>query len=264
MTDPQIIRYYEEYDEHSRLTGAYGGLEFTRTMDLLLRHLPSPPARILDIGGATGPYSEALARRGYEAHLLDPIPKHVEAARTRSGVASAVAGDARNLHWPDGFADAVLLLGPLYHLCDIAERVQALREARRVLKRGGALAAAAISRFASLLDGLNRGFIDDPRFQPILLQDLESGDHRNTTNTLDFFTTSHFHRPEELAQEIGGAGFHGVQVFAVEGPVWAASSFEQRWSDPEKRDFLLDILRRVESDSSLLGASLHLLAIARN
>jgi 2-polyprenyl-3-methyl-5-hydroxy-6-metoxy-1,4-benzoquinol methylase len=77
MTGPQIVRYYQEFDENARLRGAHGELEFVRSMDLLGRHLPPAPARVLDIGGATGPYSEALAGRGYETHLVDPMENRV-------------------------------------------------------------------------------------------------------------------------------------------------------------------------------------------
>ena len=80
---------------------------------------------------------------------------------------SATLGDARKLAFPDRSADAVLLLGPLYHLTERADRLAALREARRVLRPGGVVFAAAISRFASLLDGLARDLLDDPDFRPI-------------------------------------------------------------------------------------------------
>lgn len=263
MTDPEILRYYENFDEHSRLNRFHGQLEFVRSMDLLDRHLPPSPARILDVGGATGPYSHALAGRGYEVHLLDPVPRHVEAARTRPGISSARAGDARSLPWEDGYADAVLLMGPLYHLCPAEDRIQALSEARRVVKPGGVVATAAISRFASLLDGLHRGLIDDPRFPPIVLQDLESGEHRNPTDTFDFFTTSYFHRPEDLALEIESVGLRNAELFAVEGPVWIAPDFEERWQDAARRNLLLKFVGRVEKEPALLGMSMHLLAVAR-
>jgi ubiquinone/menaquinone biosynthesis C-methylase UbiE len=262
MADPDIARYYELSDEHRRLRNAFGQLEFQRSMELLLRYLPPPPARVLDIGGGTGPYSEQLGQRGYETYLLDFMEKHVEVARTRAGITSAVAGDARKLHWPDKFAEAVLLMGPLYHLTELKDRLAALREARRVLKPGGLLAAAAISRFASLIDGLARGFIFDPRFQPILLHDLDSGNHFNATDEIEFFTTAHFHLPDEIVGEIREAGFEDAQVFAVEGPLFC-TDLEKIWSDNEKREFMLSVLRKVERQPSILGVSPHLLVFAR-
>jgi predicted CopG family antitoxin len=69
----------------------------------------------------------------------------------------------------------LLLLGSLYHLTDRRDRIAASREARRVLCAGGRLFAAAISRFASRLDGLVRGYFDEPAFAPILDRDLLEG-----------------------------------------------------------------------------------------
>jgi ubiquinone/menaquinone biosynthesis C-methylase UbiE len=227
MADAQLARYYNEFDEDSRLTTAFGQLEFARAMELLLRYLPPPPALVLDIGGGTGRYSEALGQRGYETHLLDPIEKHVERAKLRAGVVNAAVGDARRLDWPDRFADAVLLLGPPYHLTEQSDRRTALREVRRVLKPGGVLAAAGISRFASLLDGLVRGFTDDTDFQSILIRDVGSGDHRNTTGKIDYFTHAHFHLLTELTNEVLGAGFVDAEVFSIEGLAWLAADLRE-------------------------------------
>jgi ubiquinone/menaquinone biosynthesis C-methylase UbiE len=98
-----------------------------------------------------------------------------------SGVtlASITQGDARQLDFPAGSADAALLLGPLYHLVERPDRLQALLEARRVLRPRGVLFAASISRFASLIDGLSRGFFQDAEFRKIVEADLTYGLHRN-------------------------------------------------------------------------------------
>ncbi|WP_321474988.1 class I SAM-dependent methyltransferase [uncultured Paludibaculum sp.] len=263
MLDPAVLEFYDLYDEDSRLRTPAGQFEFARTLDILARHLPPPPARILDIGGATGPYSEALAAQGYETHLLDPIAHHIDVARSRTGIASATQGDARRLPWSGSQADAILLMGPLYHLADPAARQAALLEARRVLKRGGILAAAAIGRFTAFLDGLNRGFIDDPLFQPILLRTIDSGIHENDSGDPSYFTSAHYHLPEELRAEIQRGGFVNPTIFAVEGPAYIAPDLEARWRDPARRAFLLEVLRRLEREETLLGASQHLLAIAR-
>ena len=260
MDGEQFQQYYDQFDENSRLNGAVGQLEFVRSLELLLRYLPPPPARVLDVGGGTGPYSGSLGQLGYETHLVDPVAEHVETAKARAGIASAALGDARNLDSPDQGADALLLMGPLYHLTDSADRQLALREAWRVLKPGGFIAAAAISRFASWMDGLTRQFIDDAKFREILTRDLESGEHRNTAGKIEYFTSTHFHLPEELAGELLRAGFVHTEVFAVEGVVATSPALDRWWSNREMREFLLQSLRRTERQPSILGASPHLLA----
>jgi ubiquinone/menaquinone biosynthesis C-methylase UbiE len=263
----EINAHYSAGGESERLSNAWGELERLRTQAILARHLPPPPAVVLDVGGAAGAYAFPLAEQGYEVHLIDPVELHVEQARAREASASAnlasiSLGDARGLSFADGSAGAVLLLGPLYHLVEKEDRLQALREARRVLRPGGVLFAAAISRFASLIDGLSRGFFADAEFRKIVEGDLARGVHQNPTNRFEYFTTAYFHRPEELAQEVRDAGFADVRTPAVEGPAWSAAGFRQAWNDPPQRQKLLEFLSQVESEPSLIGASAHLLAVA--
>jgi SAM-dependent methyltransferase len=144
VIDPSIESHYGTGYERSRLfPGGRLSLEFVRSMELLDRLLPPPPAWLLDVGGGPGAYAAALARRGYRVHLVDPVELHVEQARQAAGsdpaaAFTAAAGDARGLSEPDQSQDAVLLFGPLYHLTDGAHRRQALSEARRVPRgRGG-------------------------------------------------------------------------------------------------------------------------------
>lgn len=260
----EILSHYDQIPEDDRLRSGWGQLEFARTQELILGHLAAPPGRILDVGGGSGIYSAWLASRGYEAHLVDVVPRHIARAHKESPqIASTEVGDARSLAQKDALFDGVLLLGPLYHLTEAADRAQALAEARRVLRRGGLLFAAAISHFGSLFDGLARGLIDDPRFAAILERDLRDGQHRNPTDNPEYFTTAFFHRPEELEKEITQAGFSVVQIAPVEGPVWLARDFEERWRDPARREQLLHLARTVEREPLMLGVSPHLLAVAR-
>jgi ubiquinone/menaquinone biosynthesis C-methylase UbiE len=266
--DPDIRAFYDRYDEAGRLDQGYFALEQARTRELLERHLPPPPLEVLDVGGGAGAYALWLAARGYAVTLLDPVPRHVEQARTASAAASAplraaVQGDARALPQEDGAFGAVLLLGPLYHLPERDDRRRALVEARRVLAAGGTLFAAAISRFASLFDGLRGALFEDPAFRAIVREDLATGHHRNPTERIEYFTSSFFHLPDELAAELEEAGLEDVAVYALEGPAALTPDFERRWAVPEGRDALLDFVRRVEREPALLGASPHLLAVAR-
>jgi ubiquinone/menaquinone biosynthesis C-methylase UbiE len=264
-----VLSYYSFGLEAGRLDEAYFPLERARTRELIERHLPPPPGVVLDVGGAAGAYAFGLAERGYEVHLVDPVPLHIEQAeqaaqtKTAGGLASTRVGDARKLEFADDSADAVLLLGPLYHLTERGERQAALQEARRVLRPGGWLFAAAISRFASLLDGL-RGFVfEDEAFLRIVEQDLVDGQHRNDTDNPLYFTTAFFHHPDELSAEVREAGFTLAGLFAVEGPAAFVPEFQRRWKDPRNREKLLELLRLVDREPALLGASPHLLAVGQ-
>jgi SAM-dependent methyltransferase len=270
--DPEITGFYDRGDEEARLN-AWGRLEFLRTRELLERHLPAPPAVVLDVGGAAGAYALPLAGAGYEVHLLDPVALHVEqalaarAAQPGAPIASAQVGDARELPFADASADAVLALGPLYHLTESADRARALAEARRVLRPGGLLAAAVISRFASTIHGLLSGLLLQPGFEAVVERDVAEGQHRNPNQEEHphWFTTAYFHHPHEIAPELEAAGLRVDALVAVEGPVGIAAetgALDDWLDDGERLELLMRAIRRVEAEPTLLGASPHLLAIA--
>lgn len=272
MPDPsreRVLQYYSDSDEAARLRTSWFQLEHERTRELIQRRLPPPPAGVIDAGGGSGVYACWLASLGYEVHLIDPVPKHVEQARASSSqqsdhpLASAELGDARQLSHAENSVDAVLLLGPLYHLVEKEDRIACLREARRVLRPGGLIWAAGISRFASLLDSLSSGFFADPVFAPILERDLEDGQHRNPTTNSIYFTDAYFHKPGELSREFLAAGFQVLEIAAIEGPGWLARDFDRLWNNPAQRDRLLTTIRKVEREPSILGASSHIMAIGR-
>ena len=267
VIDPAIDSHYGTGYERSRLfPDGRPSLEFVRSMELLGRLLPPPPARLLDVGGGPGAYAAPLARRGYRVHLVDPVELHVEQARQAASgdpvaAFTAAVGDARRLAEPDQSQDAVLLFGPLYHLTEAADRRQALAETRRVLRPGGRLVAMAICRFASLLDGLYRGWLADPVFAAIVAQDLADGQHRNPdpVSQPEFFTTAYFHTPDGLAGELEAAGFTGVASYAVEGPGWP---LRQQWADPQWREQILFTARAAETEPTLMGFNPHIIAAA--
>ena len=268
VLDPAIKAYYDRAQEESRLALGPFQLEALRTRELILRHAPKPPAIVLDVGGAAGAYAFWLAEQAYEVHLIDAVPRLIEVARTRNArvanrLRSCTVGDARGLPHASETVALVLLLGPLYHLVRAEERELALREARRVLRPNGVVVAAGISRFASTLDGLAREVLSDPEFAQIAAGDLSDGHHQNATDRLDYFTTAYFHRPEELRREVMDAGFDIEGLYGVEGPGWILPDFMERWSDPARREVLVNVARALESEASVIGMSAHLLAVGR-
>jgi ubiquinone/menaquinone biosynthesis C-methylase UbiE len=264
-----VLAYYQVSNEAERLLEGLGQLEFVRTQELILRYLPPPPAVVFDVGGGGGIYACWLARLGYKVHLIDLVPLHVEQARQASNaqpdhpIASCAVGDARAVDRPDASVDAVLLLGPLYHLTERADRVTALSEARRILRAGGLVFAAGISRFASALNGLVNGFLSDPEFVRIVERDLAEGQHRNPSGRRGYFTTAYFHHPEQLQAEMEAAGLRHEATLAVEGPGSLLPDLEERWRDPERREHILMSARWLEEEPTMLGASSHILAIGR-
>jgi len=263
-----VLDHYAMGREQDRLSRGHGRLEALRTTELLERWLPAAPATVLDVGGAAGRYAVPLAAQGYAVHLVDPVPLHVEQARQASAdadrpLAAVLMGDARALPYDRGSADAVLLLGPLYHLVERDDRLAALREARRVLRPGGVVVAAAISRWASTTDGICAGFLRDPRFAAMVEQDVRTGVHQNPSQHPGWFATAWFSRPEELVAEVAAAGLAPDGPVAVEGLGGTATDLDAMLDDPGTRERVLTAIRRVEREPSLLGASPHLLVCGR-
>ncbi len=269
--DPGVLGHYTEGAyEHERLSRGMGRIEFARTTEILRRYLPPAPAQVLDVGGGAGVHASWLARDGYAVELVDPVPLHIEQAREAAAGQpddpfGATIGDARQLETADESVDVVLLLGPLYHLTEVSDRSRALSEAFRVLRKGGVLAAAAISRFVSTIDGMRHQFLRDPQFRTIVERDLREGQHRNPTNHPGWFTTAYLHHPNELHDEVCAVGFEPEGVFGVEGPAWILSpdELDRRLADAEGREELLEAARALEQEATVIGASAHMLAIGR-
>ena len=269
-TPEEVVDFYSRSFERSRLRQGRARLELLRVREILGERLPPPPSVVVDVGGGAGVHATWLARRGYDVHLVDPVPLHVEQAREASArqpdapLASVSLADARALAFDDQSADAALLLGPLYHLPERTDRIAALTEARRVLRPGGVLVAIAFSRYTWLLDGLATGRVfKHSDVLPRVAQGIETGLMTNPTRTRGRFTTAYLHRPAELENEVRDGGFDVEALLGVEGPGWLLQAFNQAWEDDARRETLLEIARLVEEERELIPASTHMLVVAR-
>lgn len=255
--------YYNEGKEQARLSDGGGALERLRMQELLSRFLPDSGI-VYDVGGAAGVYAIWLAEQNYTVHLLDLVPLHIEQALTDSQgkLASATVGNALSLPYDDNSADVVLLLGPLYHLTDYEDRIQALRETYRVLKPNGIVVAVAIGRYGSMMAQLNRGNLA-PEVLNMVEETLASGQHRNPTKEHGYFTTAYFHRPDELQAEVATAGFTADSPIAIQGAAWMLPDFTPFIEDEAIQKRILTMMSQLEREPYLLGTSPHLMVIGR-
>jgi SAM-dependent methyltransferase len=257
--------YYERGEEEARLAdGAAGRLEFERTKEIVLRHLPPPPALVADIGGGPGRYSHWLAGLGYQVAHRDLMPLHVaqlQHARDAGAHIDSAVADARALDLADASVDAVLLLGPLYHLDERRDRVAALAEARRIARPGAPVFAAAINRWAMRLDDVlrRRRYEEFPDLEAMLAPLERTG---RITPIYPGSFVGYTHRPDELRAEVRAAGLHLTSLVSVEGPAFLLGDLPERLADPEDRRVVMDTVRALEKVPELLGAGTHLLATA--
>ena len=259
----EMQAHYARGQEADRLAGGLGRVELERTQEIVLRALPPAPAVVADIGGGPGRYALWLADLGYSVEHRDLAPGHVEQlAVLRPEKISTRLGDARHLDLGDATVDAVLLLGPLYHLGTPAERVAALAEAARVVRPGGPVLAAAITRWAPRLHGLlaERLYEQHPAMTSVVEEVERSG------TLLPLFEGAfcgYTHRPAELAAEVQEAGLDLLDLVGVEGVAFALDDLAGRLADPRGRSAVFDSARALERVPELLGLSPHLLATAR-
>ena len=258
--------HYDRGDELGRLTDPRGQLEFEHTKEIILRRLPPPPAVAADIGGGPGRYALWLAQMGYQVVHRDLMPLHVDQLRRAVGsrpcIQSAV-GDARQLDLGDDTADAVLLLGPLYHLDRRRDRLQVLAEARRVMRPGGMVFAAAISRWATRINDILRARL----YEILPHAEAELAPLERTGRMPPLYPGSfcgYAHRPGQLRAELAAAGFHVTDLVCVEGPPFLLADLDERLADPEDRRVVLETARALERVPELLGVGLHLLATAQD
>ena len=266
---PEITAHYEhEYDEGNRIVEGLGQLELLRTKEVITRHLPPPRPRFGSSTSVAAPASTpagspSWATRCTSSTRSPGMSRRCATSPHRGLRITAELGDARDLPVGNSTFDAALLLGPLYHLTTRADRLQALREAGRAVREGGWVFVAAISRFASLFDGLTSGMLSDPAFLAIVEQDLRDGQHRNPERRPGWFTTAFFHRPDELLDEAAAAGYDVVELVGLEGLACWLPQLEAMFDNPRERALILTAARSIETESSLLGLSAHLLLAAR-
>lgn len=243
-------------------------MEFAVTMKALLEYLPSPPGRILDCGGGPGRYAIELAKRGYAVCLFDLSPGNLELARqkaTEAGVTidSYEQGSAIDLSRFAGQSfDAVLLFGPLYHLLEESDRMQALREARRVLKPGGPLFCTFISRYAAHRDLAYKSPADLSKKAELYRHILETGHILPQSPDQPEFI-GYLSTPVEVGPFVHSAGLDVHQVLGVEGLNYTNEEEVNQLSGEEWQAWV-DLNYQLASDPSILGSVAHLLVVARN
>lgn len=260
-----VVRaYYDEHPEREWQRLERDRTEFALTTRAFAEHLPPPPATVLDIGGGPGRYAIHLARIGYDVALADISASELRIAREQSRQANVtlsriVTADARDLSaFETASLDAVLMLGPLYHLLEERDRRAALDEALRVLRPGGTLFAAFITRYAILRywakHGPERVASDWERYEG----QIATGQARDNFG----FTDVYLARAQDVAPFVNSCGFQEVDLVGVEGVI---SMIRDKLEVLPGEDWerWMDVNYRLGKDPSTHGCTEHLLYVGR-
>jgi SAM-dependent methyltransferase len=259
----EVHAHYGRGLEQTRLDGTFGVVEYARTIEIISRVLPPPPASVADIGGGPGRYALWLAEAGYRVRHRDLVPLHVDQVTEASeGRVEAAVADARALDLADACVDAVLLLGPIYHLDEPEDRLAALAEAARIARPGAPILISAISRWAPRLDGYltKRLYREHAEFAELVAR-VESDGRLPPASPGAF--SAYCHTPDQLRREVEAAGLVVEDLVGVEGVSFALADLAERLADPVDRQVVLDSARALERVPELLGLSPHLIATAR-
>jgi SAM-dependent methyltransferase len=260
-----IAAYYNNDPERENSRLERHQLEFDMTWRYLTHYLPSQ-GHILEVGAATGRYTLELAKRGYQLTAVDMSEKLLEIARNRTleeGLEkqiSFVLADARDLSsiQKKDF-DAVLLMGPLYHLVDEMDRKSALKEAADHLKQGGILFSSLISRFGIMGD-LLRNMPDWIENRAEVWNILAAG--KNPDHLPGSGFRGYFAKTSEIISLHEATGFETLTVAGVEP---AISSDDESYNrlEGKQRELWLALLHEISTEPSVIGASRHILYAGR-
>ncbi len=267
MSNDRIKHFYSHGMESDRLETDLFWWEGIRTKEIIARYLRFENMAIADIGGGAGYYAFWLQQLKHHVSLVDLSPRNIELAKNRSAsigidLTECKTGDATNLDFSSEQFDLVLLLGPMYHLQEMNDRAKALSEAKRILKPGGYVLIATISRYASLLDGFGRDLINDDHFYSLMIEDLKSGRHNNNTESLDYFTTAYFHTPDEIKREVSASGLRFERTLAIESFAWMIKDVRKKALDNAYQKKLETVVNMLEENTDLLPLSAHMLTVA--
>jgi len=250
--------------EHGRLDRHQ--IERDVTWRYLEKYLP-PRGKILDIGAATGAYAIPLAKRGYSVTAVDLSPELIDLCGkrvTEEGLDARVTclvADARDLGVvADADYDAVLLMGPLYHLVLEEDRIAALRWAWEKLRSGGVIFSALVSRYG-IWGNLLRKMPELVEAQALVKLVFEKGRDVELPIWKQSFR-GYFARVDEVVPLHEQIGFTTLVLAGVE-PVGTGADGSYRNLEGQRRQLWLDLLFSISTEKSIVGASEHLLYIGK-
>jgi len=269
----RVRRFYEisAQREWERLEHpTQGALEFAINKAWIQKFLPRPGSRILDIGGGPGRYSIWLAALGYRVTLADLSVDLLAIAREKAGeqdiqLEDVVEANAVDLsRFADSSFDAVLCLGPMYHLLEESDREAVAGEVFRVLKPVGHAFVAFLNHLSALRAAVNQ---DIPFFTPYTFDIVKRWHYGHVMDfpVAGIFSPAWVVHPRNVPPLMERNGFRTVELVSsqsVAGDVQAhLALFAER--QPELYRWVINELVKLANDPTIIGSAWHLLYIGR-
>lgn len=260
-----IVDFYTNYDEDIRLQSNNARKVEFITTTTMLNSCINQTDRILEVGAGTGVYSMYYAERGHEVTATDLTPKHVEIIESKIRanptlrMNAKVANATELIDFENDTFDVVLCLGPMYHLIDRDAQEKCLSECLRVLKPGGILALAYITKFSVFpyLLKSDRKFLKESWIHRIVDKGFTSSSEEDC-----FWTDAYFHSPQEFEDLLQEKRTDKLLHVASDGISPLISPLVDGLS-PEEFEIWIAYHLKTCHEPSTLGSSSHALYICK-
>ncbi len=246
----------------------YRRIEYEVIQYFLSRYLPTQ-GNILDLGGGPGRYTISLCQKGYQCTLVDISEANIKLAKQKienygvqSFVDMAVVGDALNLDFlPDKHFDAVLCMGPFYHLIRLEERMQCLKECARIIKPHAPLFITCLPRETYIRDALRAGqFIDLVQHNKQAVEEILEYGYSKSAQV----PNSYFCHPSEIDHCFDESGFECILKASCYGfASFMDAQVNEIGKHPEVWQQLIQWIIETCTEPSALAGAEHLFAIGK-
>lgn len=257
MNEENLITYYNKFNEDKRLTRRHGIVEFKTTIKYIneiLKNINNP--KIIDVGAGCGKYSIYLSNKGYDVTAIELVKHNLMTLKSKNKNVKAYQGNALNLSkFKDNSFDMVLLFGPLYHLISMEDKLKALMEAKRIVKKGGFI---LISYYMNEYAIITHGFKDNNIISAIKNGDIDKNFHITPKKT-DLYSMV---RLEDIDYLKDKANLKRVKILSQDGPSDYIRPIINKMDD-ETFDIYLRYHFKTCERKELLGASSHVLDILK-
>lgn len=256
MNEKELINYYNKFNEEKRLTTKHGQVEYLTAMKYIHDYIKNKSNKIIEIGAGTGRYSVALSNEGYDVTAVELVKHNLRVIESKNSNVKCFLGNAIDLSkFEDNSFDAVLIFGPMYHLIKVEDKIKALNEAKRIVKKNGLIFISyCMNEYAVLTYGFKENHIIECKNNNL----IDDNYHCISKNN-DLYSMV---RIEDIDMIKNSCNLKRIKIISQDGPAEYMKSIINKMDNETFDEFMkyhLSICERYE----LLGSSRHILDILK-